>query len=208
LEQQREVNINQKNKMTNTEKPTTKTESKKQGIVETPKKQIKQKPLVKKEEKKVETKKEDKKKKETPKIKKNEAVVNGSSLPISTKDSIFICKFIKYKKIENAIADLEQVLLHKKAVPMKGEIPHKKGKGMSSGRFANKAVGYFIRLLKSLQANANANDLNEPIIVEAVANFASRPYGKFGRVQKKRSHVKIKAIEKKLIKTRSKNGRK
>jgi large subunit ribosomal protein L22 len=131
------------------------------------------------------------------KPKKTEAVVNAHNLPISTKYSAAICKFIKNKKIEHAIADLEQVLVLKKAVPMKGEIPHRKGKGMMSGRFPKKATENFIRLLKSLLANANHNSLENPIIVEAIANIGARPYGKFGRVRKKRTHVKIKVKEKK-----------
>lgn len=131
------------------------------------------------------------------KPKKTEAVVNAHNLPISTKYSAAICRFIKNKKIEDAIADLEQVLVLKKAVPMKGEIPHRKGKGIMSGRFPKKATQNFIRLLKSLSANANHNGLENPILVEAVANIGSRPYGKFGRVRKKRTHVKIKVKEKK-----------
>jgi len=131
------------------------------------------------------------------KPKKTEAVVNAHNLPISTKYSAAICRFIKNKKIENAIADLEQVLVLKKAVPMKGEIPHRKGKGIMSGRFPKKATQNFIRLLKSLSANANHNGLENPILVEAIANIGSRPYGKFGRVRKKRTHVKIKVKEEK-----------
>jgi large subunit ribosomal protein L22 len=131
------------------------------------------------------------------KPKKTEAVVNAHNLPISTKYSAAICRFIKNKKIEDAIADLEQVLVLKKAVPMKGEIPHRKGKGIMSGRFPKKATQNFIRLLKSLSANANHNGLENPILVEAVANIGSRPYGKFGRVRKKRTHVKIKVKEEK-----------
>ena len=131
------------------------------------------------------------------KPKKTEAVVNAHNLPISTKYSAAICKFIKNKKIEHAIADLEQVLVLKKAVPMKGEIPHRKGKGMMSGRFPKKATENFIKLLKSLLANANHNSLENPILVEAIANIGARPYGKFGRVRKKRTHVKIKVKEKK-----------
>lgn len=131
------------------------------------------------------------------KPKKTEAVVNAHNLPISTKYSAAICRFIKNKKIEDAIADLEQVLVLKKAVPMKGEIPHRKGKGIMSGRFPKKATQNFIRLLKSLLANANHNGLENPILVEAIANIGSRPYGKFGRVRKKRTHVKIKVKEEK-----------
>jgi ribosomal protein L22 len=66
-----------------------------------------------------------------------------------------------------------------------------------SGRFPKKATQNFIRLLKSLSANANHNGLENPILVEAVANIGSRPYGKFGRVRKKRTHVKIKVKEEK-----------
>jgi len=143
------------------------------------------------EEKKAPEKKDVKKK--VPKVKKTEAIVKGTNIPISTKDATAICRFIKNKKIAKAVEDLEQVVLGKKAVPMKGEIPHRKGKIMS-GRFPKKSSKHFIILLKSLAANAN--ELDEPIIVEAIANFASRPYGRFGRTKKKRTHVKIIAKEK------------
>lgn len=150
------------------------------------------------EETKVEEKKEEKKK-EVKKTKKDEAIVNGVSLPISTKDSVAICRFIKGKTIEKAIADLEEVLKFKKAIPMKGEIPHRKGKGIMAGRYPVKPVEHFIILLKTLGANANVNGVEEGIIVEAIPNRASRPYGRFGSIKRKRTHVKIKVMEKKLI---------
>ena len=80
--------------------------------------------------------------------------MNGKNVPLSTKDAIAICKFIKNKSIKKAIEDLEQVLILKKAIPMKGEIPHRKGKIMS-GRFPIRASKRFIELLKNLQGNAN-----------------------------------------------------
>ena len=125
------------------------------------------------------------------KKKKTEAVVMADNIPISTKHSAAICKFIKNKKIEDAISDLESVLSFKRAIPMKGEIPHRKGKKMMSGRFPKKASENFIRLLKSLNANANYNGLVNPVIVEAVANIGVRPFGRFGAVRKKRTHIKI-----------------
>lgn len=156
---------------------------------------------IKKEEKKgkkeIEDKKVEEKKKPKKKIKKEEAVVRGLSLPISTKDSVAICRFIKNKPIEKAIADLEDALKFKKAIPMKGEIPHKKGKGMMSGRYPLNAIGHFVKMLKTLQANSNVNGIEEPVIVGAVPNKASRPYGRFGSVKRKRTHVKIKVKEKK-----------
>ena len=142
------------------------------------------------DDKKEETKGEKKKPIETkPKTKKTEAFVNVLSSPISTKHSMAVCKFIKGKKIEEAISDLKKVSMLKKAVPMKGEIPHRKG--MMSGRYPKKTAEHFIKILKGLSANANVNGLENPVISEAIANLASRPYSKFGRVRKKRTHVKI-----------------
>lgn len=143
-----------------------------------------------KDDKKIEEKKVEK-----PKQKKTETVVNSHSLPISTKHSVAVCKFIKNKKIENAMADLQEVINKKSAVPMKGEIPHRKGKIMS-GRYPKNAAKHFIKLLKTLTANANVNGLNNPVISEAIANIAQRPRGKAGRVKRKRTHVKIVAKEK------------
>ena len=163
------------------------------------------------ENKKTETKEEKAEEKKTKKqiqVKKDEASVNGISLPISTKDSVAICKFIKHKSIDKAIADLELVEKFKKAIPMKGEVPHRKGKGMMSGRYMTKPVGYFIKLLKNLKANANVNGIEEPVIVEAVPNRASRPYGRFGRIKRKRTHIHIKVVERNKLKVKSKEKKK
>jgi len=149
--------------------------------------------MVKKEEKK-EEKPEPKKTK--PKVKKNEAVVNSYNLPISTKKSAAICRFIKGKTIEESQNYLEDVIKEKKAIPMKGEIPHRKGRMMSGG-FPKNAAKHFIVLLKSLAGNSTVNEIDNPVIVEAVANLASRPYARFGRWRRKRTHIKLVAKEKK-----------
>jgi len=193
LVQQKEPNSKLKNKM---EKEDKEKEEKKKIP-----KQQKEKSAGQKEEenlKKSETdkgKKEEKKtgkKAKEKKSKKTEVLINAKNLPISTKDSASICKFIKNKKIEEAIADLEQVIIFKKSVPMKGEIPHRKGPGIMSGRFPKNAAQKFIKLLKSLSANAAYNGLENPVIAGAVANIGERPYGKFGWVRKKRTHIKLK----------------
>jgi len=230
LEQQKELNIRVRNKMADTIKSETdmKEEAVKiqkvveakpeENIVETKvsdEKVVDKKEKISEDKPKTEAKlaekpKEEKKKpiQKKPIIKKNEVVVNGISLPISTKYSVAICKFIKGKKIDRAIEDLEQVIAKKKAVPMKGEIPHRKGKKMMSGRFPKKASENFIKLLRSLQANANNHNVDEPIVAEAVANLASRPFGRFGRIRKKRTHVKIVAREKKSISKNKKSKEK
>ena len=157
--------------------------------VETPKTES----AEKKEEIKMESKPEVKKI-EAKKVKKTEAVVRGLGIPISSKQSFAISKFIKNKEITKAIKELEEILLHKRALPMKGEIPHRKGPIMS-GRYPRNALREFVKLLKSLIANANVNEISNPVIVEAYGNFASRPYGKSGRVRKKRSNIMIMARE-------------
>ena len=198
---------------TNTEKPTGKAEqkkvvqapaAKKQKVTDAPKK------AEKKTEEKVEVKKAEKAKPETKEVKKKakapkkESVkVYGKSLSVSTKVGAAICKFIRGKSLDNAIADLEAVTLLKKAVPMKGEIPHRKGRIMS-GRFPERAAKDFLVLVKSLKANAAQHDVEAPIITEAIANKAQRPYAKGGRARRKATHVTIVATEKKVIKQNKK----
>jgi len=157
-----------------------------------------------KKEEKVETKKETKpveKKVQPKKAKKDHAVVNAKSVPISTKYAIEICKFIKNKSIKRALEDLEQVLLKKKAVPMKGEYGHKKSvkkTASGAGRYPKVATEHFIKLLKSLNANSIANEIENPVVSEAVPNVASRPRGRFGRWKRKRTHIKLVSVEKKV----------
>lgn len=158
-----------------------------QKVEETPK--ADEKPATKKSEAKKETK---------PKKVCTEAKVNAADAPISTRHSVDLCKFIKNKEIEKAIGELEEVVAKRRALPMKGEFAHRKGKGMMSGKYPQNSTKYFIKLLKSLQANSNANDIKDPVIVEAIANLAPRPRGRFGRYQRKRTHITL------VAKTKSK----
>ncbi|NCN86397.1 hypothetical protein GW932_01050 [archaeon] len=186
---------------TNTEKPTSKAEKKKTAPVVKETKQAVEKAPVKTETKK-ETKAE-KKKVEIKKVKRNEVKAVNLGMPVSTKTAVSICKFIKNKKIQKAIDDLIEVTKLKKAVPMKGEIPHRKGKIMA-GRFPERAAKEFIVLIRNLQGNANQHDLEEAVICEAIANKGTTTYAKGGRARKKRTHIVIVAKEKKLIKQEKK----
>lgn len=195
--------------MTEKQYAPTKTEKKVSQKVETPKKSEELKKALPKQKEKIDedkketnekSEKKEKKKPEVKKVIKEEVSINAQNVHISSKKSFAICKFIKGKTIEKAIEDLEKVLDKKIAVPMKGEIPHKKsvkGVASGSGRYPQNATKEFIVLLKSLQGNANNHDVDEPVIVEAVANFGDRPLGRFGRWQRKRTHIKIKARSKK-----------
>lgn len=180
MERPKQVDVKQ-NKINVTEKPI-KTAVKESVIKkETENKEVKEK-------EKVETKK-------GIKIKKTEAIVNGKGVPVSTKHSIAICNFIRGKNIDKAIAILEEVKRFKRAVPMKGEIPHRRGRIMS-GRYPIKAVGEFIKLLRSLKSNAINNELElEKYAIFCKADVANRPYRRFGRTKFKRTNVLLKLIK-------------
>jgi len=138
-------------------------------------------------------KKEEKPAEPVVKGKMKEAVVNGQDLRISTKHSIAICNFIRGKDIDVAVKELGEVENMKRAIPMRGEIPHRKG--MMSGRYPVKAAGEFIRLLKSLKANAIYHDLElEKYKIACIPNIAARPQKRFGQARFKRTHVQLKLI--------------
>ncbi len=157
--------------------------------------------VEKKEGKKVGEKKELKKKvkKEKPEpVKKDKAIVRGKDLPISTKHSVAICNFIRGKDVIKAAENLRQVVEKKEAIKMKGEVPHRRGKGAEGGRYPIEASKVFIKLLKSLVANCNMGNIENPYIITAKANQASRPYKRFGSRRMKRTHVYLEARERKI----------
>ncbi|OGJ21384.1 50S ribosomal protein L22 [Candidatus Pacearchaeota archaeon RBG_13_36_9] len=182
--------------MTEEEKQNEKTNEEKKAV-ETPK-----------DEKKTEkvTEKKDSKKTAEKKPEAREAVVNGRDLPLSKKHCMSICNFIRGKKIEEALPLMEKVVAMKIAVPMKGEIPHRKGR-MMSGRYPVKAAGHFIKMLKQLSANAENKEMDiDKGRIECKANRASRPYKRFGSMKFKRTHVTLKLVikNKKKLKRRKK----
>jgi len=117
------------------------------------------------------------------------AIVRGMSLPISTKHAINICRFLKGKKIDEAMAMLEKTSKMEFAIPFKGEIPHKKG---IPARYPVNASKVFVKLLKSLSANASQKGLDiGKARIHGKADIASRPHkpGRIGRRKFKRTHV-------------------
>jgi len=132
---------------------------------------------------------------EKNKTNSKEAKVMGVNVTASLKHSIAICDFIKGKTIEKAIGELEEVTNMDRAIPMKGEVAHRKG-NMTGGRYPVKVSKIFITLLKSLRANANNQGLDvKNIKIFAKADKASRPRksGKYGGRRFKRVHILITA---------------
>ncbi len=125
------------------------------------------------------------------------ARINGKSLPISTKQSIEICNFIRGKNLEKARGLLREVIKHKIAIPYKrfsGDVGHKKGK-IAAGRYPENACKAILELLGGVEANAQFKGLNTSnlVISYICPNKASRPwhYGRQRRRKMKRTHIDI-----------------
>ena len=138
---------------------------------------------------------------DSKKTKENCAKAYGSGLPISTKQSIEICSYIRGKNLDKAIKMLIRVQEKKDAVPytrFNNDIGHKPGIG--PGRYPEKSTKHFIDLLESVKSNAQVKGLNTDNleIIHIVANKASRPwrYGRHRRRKAKRTHVELIVEEK------------
>ncbi len=154
---------------------------------------LKEKPKVDKTPEKKDTKKEIKVK-EIPK--KEIAIANGFSLKISPKQSKYICRIIRGKSPEGAVARLQAVIDEKRPVPMAGlEVGHKKGKGLAGGKFPKNACKGIMEIVKQAGANAVVAGIENPIITIAKSNRASAPFRRAGR-RAKRTHMHIEVKEK------------
>jgi large subunit ribosomal protein L22 len=131
-----------------------------------------------------------------------EAIANGTSLKISTKQSVEICRLLRNKSTEKAKAILERVIEKKQAVPYlryKKEIPHRKGE-MMTGRYPIKASQEILKMIKNAESNATNKGMSSNLIISHISAHkgASTPrYGrKVGR-EGKNTHIKITVSEKK-----------
>ncbi len=123
------------------------------------------------------------------------AYARATNVPISTRDSIEVSKYLRYKSVNFAKSFLADVVALKKAVPFKTfikDLGHKPG--MSSGKYPKKAAVHFLKLLRSVEANAQVKglDTSNLKIIKLLANKASIPSGggRLGRGTK-RTHLEI-----------------
>lgn len=127
------------------------------------------------------------------------ASAKGLNLSISTKQSVEISYHLRYRDTSFAKQFLEEVVKLKKAVPFRRftrDIGHKPG--ISAGRFPQKAASEFLKLIKSVEANAQAKGLNTSNlkIIKLLANKASVPLtGGRNRRGTKRTHLEIQVKE-------------
>jgi len=133
----------------------------------------------------------------------------GLALPISRKQSIMICKFIRHKHVQLAKKHLAEVIVKKRAVPFtrfNDDIGHKAG--MAAGRYPVKACQNILALLESAEANAQFKGLSTADLVVAHVSAQKGPdtwrYGRHIRRQAKRTHIEIVLEEKKTAKKEKK----
>lgn len=125
----------------------------------------------------------------------------GMALPISFKQSVEICNFIKNKNVSYAKKLLKDVINKKAAVPFKRynfDLGHKKKAGPA--RYPKKASDRIIRLIENAESNAQFKGLNTSNLV--IAHVSAHKAGKawhFGRKSRrkmKRTNVEIIVEEK------------
>ena len=125
----------------------------------------------------------------------------GMALPISFKQGVEICKFIENKKTADVKKTLQGVIDKKIAVPFNRynwDLGHKKKIG--PGRYPEKASKHIIKLIESVEANAQFKGLNTSnlIIAHISAHKCGKSwhYGRQSRRQMKRTNVEIVVEEK------------
>jgi len=130
-----------------------------------------------------------------------QASVQGKDLPISTKHAIEICNFIKGKSLQQSKRMLQEVMDKKIAVPFKifkRNVGHKPG-AMAAGRYPYKASYTILKLLNSLEANAENKGMNigNLHLTMIMPNRAPRPFhaGRHRGIKMHRTHIKIVAEE-------------
>ncbi len=128
----------------------------------------------------------------------------GLLMPISTKQSVEICRLIRGKNIQKAKKILTEAKDMKKPIPytrFTEGAGHKHGIG--PGKYPVKACNEILRLLNLVEANAQHKGLDtsslEIIHICAKKGPKSWHYGRQSRIAMKRTHVEI-IVEEKEIK--------
>lgn len=122
------------------------------------------------------------------------AVIRDSA--ISTKQSMEISNFIRNKKVSAAKKILEEAIAMKKPIPFRrftNGVGHKPG--MGPGRYAVSASTEILKLLKSVESNAQDKGLNsESLVIISIIpqkGAASWKYGRQRRRKAKRTNLEI-----------------
>jgi large subunit ribosomal protein L22 len=118
-----------------------------------------------------------------------------SNAPVSVKYSTEICNQIKTRPVNKAIEFLKRIESHEEYLPLKTyhkKVAHRKGQakqGVKSGRYPEKVVNQFIKLLELAKSNADFKglDAEKLLIIHAFASMGINrfSYQSKGRIQGK-----------------------
>ena len=115
----------------------------------------------------------------------NQAIANVK-MPVSTKFTINVGKWIRGENVDKAILKLEKVITKEVPLPIlthKKDVSHKKG--IAAGRYPVKVAKEVIKALKLVKANAKHKGLDENNleINEFIPNlvFSQNQKGKYSR---------------------------
>lgn len=136
---------------------------------------------------------------------------------VSTKQAIEIANYLRHRKLAQAKNLLNMVMEKKHAIPFKrfnDGVGHKPGK-IAAGRYPVKASRVFLKLIESVEANAQIKGLNtsELELIHICAHKAHCPvhHGRHSGREFKRTHVEVvvkETAEKKKTKKQEKQKQK
>ncbi len=135
------------------------------------------------------------------------AIASGRDLRISPKASREICHYIKGMRLDKAKEALQEVIELKRAIPYrrhKKKVAHRKGvEGFDAGRFPQKAAGAVLKLLDSVEANAEFKGLYTDRLkiihiaahrARVIRNYIPRAFGRSSPYFHHLTHIEV-AVE-------------
>lgn len=117
-------------------------------------------------------------------------------IPVSPKHGREICRYLKSKNLQSAKRILENVIALRQPIPYlrhNYDLGHKPG--LAAARYPVKASQWILKLLKSVEANAQFKGINavNATISHIAVHVASRPWhaGRHRGRKMKRAHIEI-----------------
>ncbi|MDD3159684.1 MAG: 50S ribosomal protein L22 [Candidatus ainarchaeum sp.] len=125
---------------------------------------------------------------------------------ISLKYSTEICNQIKGLNVDKVIDWMNRIINHEEYLPLKmynKKVAHRKGdakNGSKSGRFPQKTISEFIKLLELVKSNADFKGLDENLTIihafasKGVSRYSHQSKGKIGGKARRKNATHIEVI--------------
>ncbi|MBN1377013.1 50S ribosomal protein L22 [Candidatus Woesearchaeota archaeon] len=144
-------------------------------------------------------------------LKENTAKALGRDMPVSFKNAIEICNFLRGKEITKAKNILEKAISMEEAIPFRRFTEgagHKSGKG--AGKFVPKTCMEILKLIKSAESNALDKGLGSNLFIKHIAAQKAGSTFHYGRKRSrkmKRAHIEI-VLEERTVSSKPKKEEK